>query len=50
VNSVESCFIGNDKIKWDKGKKFYTYSTQMAKYSHKIVWGYWPSKEHNYAL
>jgi hypothetical protein len=33
VNCVDSCFIGNDKIKWGKGKKFYTYSTQMTKYS-----------------
>ena len=27
---------GKDKMKWGKVKKFYTYSSQMAKYSDKI--------------
>ena len=31
-------------------KTYYTYSTQMIKYSEKIGRGYWPSEEHPYAL
>jgi hypothetical protein len=43
-------FNGKNKTKQDKVKKIYTYSWQMAKHSEKIIWGYWPSKECNYAL
>jgi hypothetical protein len=31
------------------GKKFYTHSKQVAKYSDKIKWGYWPNEESKYA-
>jgi hypothetical protein len=31
-------------------KSFYILLMQMAKYSDKITWGYWPNKECHYAL
>ena len=42
-------FIGKDKTKWGK-VKFYTHSTQIAKYSVKITRGYLRSKKSHYAL
>jgi hypothetical protein len=38
---------GQDEV--GQGKKFYTHSTEKAKYCNKITWGYWPSKECHYA-
>jgi hypothetical protein len=50
VDATDSCFIGKDKPKCGKVKKYYTHSMQMTKYSDKITRGYWPSKERHYIL
>jgi len=39
---------GQDQV--GLGKKSYTHSKQMAKYSEKSTWGYWPNKESHCAL
>ena len=50
MDTTDSCFHwkGQDAVGY--GKKFYTHSMQMAKYSDKITWGYRPNEERHYAL
>jgi len=49
MDATDSCFHRKGKDEVEQGKKFYTYSMQMAEYSDKVTWGYWPSKECQYA-
>ena len=50
MDATDSCFHwkGQDAVGY--GKKFYTHSMQMAKYSDKVTLGYRPNEEHHYAL
>jgi hypothetical protein len=44
VDATDSCVHWTGQNAMGYRRKFYTHSTQMAKYSDKITWGYWPSK------
>jgi hypothetical protein len=51
LDATDCCVFqwkGQDEV--GQGKNFHTHLMQMAKYSDKITWGTWPSKESHYAL
>ena len=50
MGGTDSCFYWKGQDVVERGKKLYTHLIQMAKYSYKITWGHWPSKERRYAL
>jgi hypothetical protein len=50
MDATDSCFHRKEQDTVGYGKKFCTYSMQMAKYSDKITWGYKPNEECHYAL
>jgi hypothetical protein len=50
VDGTGSCVHWTGQDTGGYGRKFYTHSTQMAEYSDKSTWGYWPSKVKHYVL